>query len=195
MRAIGLEKAAGAGLICLIAALSLTPVAALAQGTDSPSAASAAQATPAAPATPTAAPQPKLLNRAADAPQASATRYSRRHKSALGSGSGATAAPEPAAAAAAAATPAEIVCHAGCKQPGEVIFSPASAQVSVQTTTPSPANANDLTCVAGCYDGVTRISATSGAESSYMTTGARLQQGKAAASGEWMVKINRERGR
>lgn len=111
--------------------------------------------------------------------------------------------------------PSEIVCQAGCEQqPGAVVHvqpKPQAAAGAVaavaavdddddddqpKTKTKAQAKATDpmMACLAGCWDGPAAFAGVPNAtEGGYALTNAKMPGAK-PASGEWLVKINRERG-
>lgn len=178
-----------------VPAATATPVAAPAAG-----APAASQPTPVKPTVVNApAPLPRALQQEQATGGGAAVRYSRRQRTA---GAGAAGA-EPAAPANPAAAAIEITCQAGCNdRPGlvvhvqEVPAPPAAAAATAATSTASGTAAKagpaEIVCLAGCYGGSTSFAGVPSTEAGYLTTGGKLP--KAATSGEWLVKINRERG-
>lgn len=126
------------------------------------------------------------------------TRYSKRQQNAIVPAGDS-------AAGKAAPVAAEIVCRAGCGElPGPVVYAapaaPAAPLPAVQSSAVgaggTSVQAAAIACVAGCgHPEVANLPVST--ESAYLTTESKMpaDSSKRPASGEWMVKINRERGR
>ncbi len=223
-RRAGLGRASAIGLYAMISALALAaaapmamaqvagpavpatveraaePLAAPAETVAAPPAAS----TEARPAEPTAAAPPQAVEppsqgvRAGGAPvRPGQTRYSKRQKG-IGGGAG------PAETTKSGET-ADVLCRAGCDAMPGAVFTQApraaAAESSGDDDDDKPivqGQAKDaiamVTCVAGCFDTASSfVGVPNGTEGSYALTKSKMPAGK-PTSGEWMVRINRERG-
>ena len=93
----------------------------------------------------------------------------------------------------------EVVCTAGCdKLPGQVVHVrenvPSSPDLAEANAATGKMPAADIGCLAGCDTAAHRFAGiSSGVESSHVTTQGRFPPAAKPGSGDWLVRINRER--